>query len=257
MAKLHELLAVEKGLESTATEAVAEAKNTFSKKPAHFMGVIKRYVPFEEALQGTESTEEHQEMVTTVWDKLKYVFRPFAKWLDAILQKESTNQEARADIELSDGTILAKDVPATFLLGLETKLKNLRGLLDVVPTLAPGVKWEKDDQRGEGVYSAVHDEEKFKTKKELTHKILVPATKEHPAQIEKWMEDHNIGKYITSKWCGMLSVAEKSELIARLDSLFRAVKKARQRANGATVKKVQIGRHIADYLLDGTLPPSS
>lgn len=255
--KLHELLAVEKGLEKTATEAIAEAENTFNKKSAHFMGVIKRYVPFEESLKETESTEEHVEMVDTVPSKLSFVFKHIIRWLDAVLQKEATNQEARADIALSDGTVLATDVPATFLLGLETKLKGWRKLIQATPTLSPGTKWVPDPQKGEHVYAAEHNEEKFRTKKVLAHKELVPATKEHPAQIEKWHEDQNVGKYITSKWCGMLSPADKSELLGRLDDLERAVKKARQRANGAKVIKKTIGKTLTDYLLTGETPAGS
>lgn len=81
--------------------------------------------------------EEHKEMVTTVHDKLDYMLNQhIVPYLDAVLQKERANQDAKADIVV-DGIVLAKDVPATFLLGLEEKLKRVHEVLDKIPTLAP------------------------------------------------------------------------------------------------------------------------
>jgi len=83
---------------------------------------------------------EQKEMTTTVHDKLEYMFGSVAEWLDAVLQKERTNQEARADIILPDGSALATDIPATFLLGMESKLKELREVFLATPTLQPGIR---------------------------------------------------------------------------------------------------------------------
>lgn len=248
--KLHELLAVEKGLQTAAEEAIQEARTTFTKKPAHFIGYDKRYEPFDEAAKAEEGTEEHQEMVTTVERKLAFVFKHVAKWFDAVAQKEATNQLAKSDVVIGDFT-LVKDVPATLLLGLETKLKQLRVMIRDTPTLAPGIKWDPDENRGKGIYVAAHPEEKFRTKRVVEHKIIVPATPEHPAQVERWTADKNVGRYITEKWCGMLSPAEKSEILGRLDEVERAVKKARQRANSTEVVNLKVGKAITDYVLTG------
>ena len=141
MPKLHELLAVEGDLEGTYKKIVDEAKVTFDKKGAHFFGVHRRLEMFDEDLP--KAPDEHQEMVTTVHDKLEYVNEHVVRYFDAVLQKERTNQDAKADIVV-DGVSLAKDLPATFLLGLENKLKNVRSLFQAIPTLPPGRKWEKD-----------------------------------------------------------------------------------------------------------------
>lgn len=252
MAKLHELLAVEKGLESAAADAVREARDTFTRKQNHFLGAIKRYEPFDEAKRLEEATEEHHEMVTTVPATLAEVMAQVARWFDAVLQKEATNQTARADVVVQ-GRTLAKDLPATFLLGLETKLRQLRQVVQEVPVLSPGVKWEPDATRGVGVYVSAHPEEKFRTKKVIEHKIIVPATKEHPAQVEKWSADQNIGRYVTEKWSGMASPADKARLLERLGALEQAVKQARQRANSAEVQERQVGEAIGRYLLEGEL----
>ena len=252
MGKLHELLAVEKGLERAAGDAVREARDTFTRKQNHFLGATKRYEPFDEAKRLEEASEEHHEMVTTVPDTLTGVLDHVARWFDAVLQKEATNQTAKADVVVR-GKTLARDLPATFLLGLETKLRQLRQMVEEVPVLAAGTKWEPDATRGDGVYVAAHPEEKFRTQKVVEHKIIVPATKEHPAQVEKWNADQNIGRYVTEKWSGMASPADKGKLLDRLGELERAVKQARQRANGAEVLEREVGPALARFLLEGTI----
>jgi hypothetical protein len=227
---------------------LVEGTHTFKAKADLFLGHVKSYVTFNEDDQD-KLAPEHKELVTTVGDKLKYVFEHVTRYLDVVLQKEATNQTAKADLVLSDGTVLAENVPATFLLGLETKIKQWREMAMEIPTLAPGIAWKKDESKGKGVYVAEHVLETRRTKKMVQHKILVEATKEHPAQVEKWNEDVAIGKFITQAWCSMWSPAEKSAFLSKIDELGRAVKQARQRANCAEVVQVKIGKTIAKYLL--------
>ena len=245
MPKLHELLAVEGDLEGTFKKILAEAKVTFEKRVAHFFEIHKKLEMFAE--DAKEAPEEHQEMVTTVQDKLDYVREHVVRYFDAVLQKEATNQSATADLVI-DGKTIAPNLPATFLLGLESRLKIVRSLYEQIPTLPPGIKWEKAPEKGDHVYRAVYSEEKFKTAKTFQHKVLYHATKEHPAQIERWEEVENVGKYTTDKWSGMLSPAEKSLLLGRFDKVIRAVKKARQRANTTEVEKTTIAEALFAYI---------
>ncbi|MGK0291190.1 MAG: hypothetical protein ACI86H_002657 [bacterium] len=126
------------------------------------------------------------------------VFEHIVHYLDVVLQKERTNQEARADI-IVDGVTLAKEVPATFLLGLETKIRQWKTLLEEIPTPAQGIAWEKDETRGDGIYKMAHPEKKFRTGKTYKSKVLYEATEKHPAQIKEWEEAENIGMYITER----------------------------------------------------------
>lgn len=245
MAKLHEVLAVEGDLEGTYKKILQEAVATFSKKDEHFNGYFRQVRMFAE--ESADQPEEHKEMVTTVHDKLDYVWEHITRYLNAFAQKERTNQDAKSDIEVN-GSILAKAVPATMLLGLETKLKQIRAIYENIPTLALGIEWVEDPQRGEHVYKAKHLDEKHKTAKRPKSKVLYDATKEHPAQIEKWTEDEPVGMIETERWSGMLSPAEKSKFIGKVDELLRAVKQARQRANCEEVKLFDIGKAIFNYI---------
>jgi hypothetical protein len=245
MSKLHELLAVEGDLEGTYKKILQETQITFEKKPGHFFGAHKKLKMFDE--NAPEMPEEKQELTTTVKDKLTYMAEHIVRYFDAVLQKELTNKEAKADLVV-DGIEIAKDLPATFLLGLETKLKNIRAVYEKIPTLPPGVRWEKDETQGKNIYRQTHPEEKFKTAKTFKHKILYQATKEHPAQIEKWEENENVGIYTTERWSGMISPAEKSIVLGKIDKLIRSTKKARQRANAQEIVSADIGNQIFEYI---------
>lgn len=245
MSKLHEILAVESDLQNTAFKIMDEAKKTFSGRPAHFFGYHKKLDNYDES--APETPEEHQAMVTTVQDKLDYMKEHVTRYFDVVAQKDVTNQKACADV-IVDGDTLLEKVPATFLLGMETKLKKLRDVYDAIPTLPPGVIWEADISQGPNIFRTKYPEKKFKTAKTFQHKVLYDATDKHPAQIERWEEDVPVGMYITERWSGMISPAQKSVLLGRIDKLLRAVKKARMRANTEEVEDLNVGDKIFGYI---------
>jgi len=247
--KLHELLAVEGDAAKVYGKVIEEASTTFSKKQDHFWGQVKAITFFDEARAG-ENTQDSKPMVTTVREKLEYVAGHGARYLDIIAQKEATNQTAKADVVI-DGNVLIADVPVTHLLTLETKLKELRQVYDSIPTLDPSVSWVEDPNSAKGVYKSQTAAVTFRTEKKLMHKVLVDATDKHPAQIEKWSEDKPVARIETNKTSGMLSSADKSVLLARIDRLAEAVKRARQRANGAPIVEIKVGKAIFDYLHGG------
>jgi len=237
MGKLHELLAVEGDLSGTCQKILDETKTTFEKKADHFFGFHRVLTSLIDG-EINNAPDEHKEMADTVHNKLDYMKSHVIRYFDAVLQKECTNQNAVADVVV-DGTTIMSDVPATFLLGLETKLKAVRAVYNSTPTLPPGIKWEADENKGEHVYSMSHPEEVFKTAKTFQHKVLVPAQfpkegeggQSLPAQIEKWEESKNVGMYTKNIWSGMITPAEKSALLGRIDKLMRGVKKAKEQTD--------------------------
>lgn len=244
--KLHEIIAVEGDLEATAKKVLDEAVNTFTKKPDHFQEHHRVLAMFDDA-RSNENVEEHKALVTTVADKLSYVRSHVVRYFDTFAKKEATNQVASADLVV-DGVTLMEAVPATTLLGLESRLKLVRQMYEAIPTIQPGTIWNDDPERGPGIYVSAEPEVRMRTEKQIQHKVLYEATKEHPAQLEKWMADVPVGRITLRHWSGMLSPSEKSNLLGRIDTLIRAVKKARQRANTAEVVSVRIGKALFDYI---------
>ena len=253
MAKLHELLAVEGDLEGSYKKIIDESKITFTKRADHFFGFHRKCDMMQEGAEAPP--EEFKEMDSTVHKKLDYVKDYVIRYFDAILQKEKTNQQAVADLIVDDVTI-GKDLPATFLLGLESRLKMVRSVYKFLPTLPPGTKWEKDETRGEHIYVTTHPEQTPKTAKTFMHKVLVDAQfpkegeggQSLPAQIEKWEEQKTVGMYQKTIWSGMITPVEKSNFLSKIDKLIRATKKARQRANATNVVKINIGEEIFNFI---------
>jgi len=244
---LHEVLAVVGDLKGAKDKIKIETENTFRKNVSLFQGSSRRLEMFEDSRKQEEMSES-KSLTTTVMEKLTYMKKSFIKFWDAKVQKEGTAQLAQADIVV-DGETLATNIPVYFLLELETELKELRRVLDAIPTLAQGPTWIEDPTERAGVYKAQDSTITMKTEKRYQHNVMVPATEHHPAQVREWTEDVPVGRYVADQWSGMMSSAEKSALIARLDKLYRAVKKARQRANTQEVVKGNIGAVLFKYIL--------
>jgi hypothetical protein len=252
--KLHELLAVEGDLEGLFKKILAETIVTFTKREDHFKGAHRK-LEMLDARRAGENDEEFFALTTTVADKLDYTSKPCIRYIDAILQKEATNQEAKADL-IVDGETITEQLPATFLLGMESRLAKIREVYAKIPTLSPGVTWELDPDKGKNVFRSKNPETTFKTEKKFKVQVLYEAKfpkegesgQSLPAQVEKIPETENVGRYTRTLWSGMMSTAEKSEKLARIDRLIRAVKKARQRANMQEQVKVTIGKKLFDYI---------
>jgi hypothetical protein len=249
--KLHEILAVESTREGYFKDALTEMTNLFKNKLSHFSGFNKTLVlhgedtPEKSAKEAAET--ENQAIVTTVSTELGYLGDVVSKYVDVLFQKDDANQRAVADI-IIDGKAVITNVPATTLLSLENKLKQLRVVYDQIPTLQPGTTWALDPTLGKGVYLDQHNLVRTRSKKGFDFKVLVPSTDKHPAQVEKWETNEDIGFTTTTRWTSMLSVADKSTLLERFDKLAEAVKQARQRANEVEVHQVKIGKALFDYL---------
>lgn len=246
--KLHEILAVEGDNEAVARKVMTEAVVTFTKRAQHFNGFERTLEMFEDTGEDLSVHTERQALTTTVPDKLEYMCRSVARYWDTVYRKDVANQTAKADIIIGD-KVLASGVPSTFLLGLETKLKKLREVIETVPTLAPNIEWEKAPEQGPNVYHQKYPEKRTKTTKAIKSKVLYEATEHHPAQIDKWDETVNVGVFTREVWSGMITPAEKSAMLERVDTLAKAVKQARQRANCEPVTANKIAEDVLDYVL--------
>ena len=249
MGKLHELLAAKKDIKNKANKLINETRETFSKRHDHFAGMVKRYEAFNEELKFEEEhLSESKELVTTVTAKLEYFLKHMKDAINIDFQNDLTNRNAKADI-IVEGTLVVADVPAVTLLALEEHLVNIRNVLDAIPTLEPGIKWEPASEIGEHVYKTANDDVKIRTKKTTIYKEVAKATDKHPAQVVPEVQDVPIGKYIETKYSGRISPAEKAKLMDRLEKLTVSVKKARSRANEETLADGELASKLFDYLL--------
>lgn len=252
MTKLHELLAVEGNLKGQAATVRGNLQTTFEKKRHLFEQKLVTFTPFKEVPEeGLVQTEEAQlDLQSTVYKELRWVSGIWAPALDVSAQVAEANTRARADVVLEDGMPLFRDMPATALLELEKRLAEMHALLQGVPTLDPAKGFQPDTTHGEKHVYKARPDVKIRTKKLQRPIVLHEPTVEHPAQTQLISEDVNIGRTVTQEWSGLLTPAEKSELLEKTERLQRAVKAARSRANEAEVKTdLKIGATLFEYIL--------
>lgn len=253
MGKLHELLAVEGSLENQANKVRSDLMNTFDKKRHLFE---EKRVVFKPSVETErEVVETQSDLQSTVKKELAWIQPFLAKALDASYQVAEANTKARADVVLDDdaGTVLLTQVPATSLLELEKRVAEIQALVNAVPTLDPAKGFQMDSQR-ENAYKA-REVVKTRTKKTVEVIVKYAATKEHPAQTEMINVDKPIGELREQEWSGLITPADKAELLERVEMVARAVRKARARANEVEVDNARrIGKTILQYVFDGQAP---
>jgi hypothetical protein len=254
MGKLYEVLAVEGDAQGRATKLVNETKQVFSNKENLFKGKVRTLALFDQdvtketeikALEAKDSTAIRVE--STIPDSLNYMACIIGDYWDLMFQKEATNQVAKADIIIG-GALLLKDVPVTFLLCMENRLKDLRPVLEAIPTLAPGIAWDTDESYGRHIWQAPETND-VKTKEDIEYRIIAPATDKHPAQVQPVKTQFNIGKYTTKEWSGLISSAEKADLLEKFDKVVRAIKEARQRANAVEAVTTKVSDTLLTALI--------
>jgi hypothetical protein len=247
MSKLHEKLAVMNDLNGQAAKAQADLISTLANRKDHFREKLTTFRSNEEGVAPV--VEETSPLQTTVGNELNWVSKFLAKAMNVSSEIHWGNTLAAADVVLEDGTDLLISVPATELLELEKRLNDVSTLFSQIPTLDPAKGFALDPDRGGEIFKA-RDVVKNRTKKIAKPIVLYEATPEHPAQVQLAAEDIVVGEISTQEWSGLLTPAQKSELLSRLEEVKRAVKTARSKANAQDVTaKSDNGNKIFKYLL--------
>lgn len=253
MGKLHELVAAEKDIRSTVSKIIDETQNTFSKKAHLFSTHSKEWEPLNND-DVDRPEEEKPSPISTISEKLEYFHKHMAKLFDMIIQKENANTKAVGDIIVQNddcSIVICEKVPVAALVQMENLFEIVRTkVYDSIPTLDPAKNWVKDDQRGEGFYKTGQTRRQG-TKKISRPLVLHPGTDKHPPQVQLVNEDIVVGAWIQTYFSGLITPAEKSILLERIDSLIEAIKKARSRANEQQVTTERISNKLFKYINKG------
>ena len=254
--KLHEVIAVEKDVRQTASKIMGETNKTFSSKHQLFATHSKIYSPLSATDVERPSEDEKATPITTVTDKLAYCQKQLIRLFDVIIQKEEANTRAKENVVVyyqDEAITLAENVPVAALVQLENLFETIRSqVFDSIPTLDPTKKWDADVSAGAGYYRT--GEITRQSNKKIAKPIqLSAATDRHPAQVQLVNEDVATGTWAITYFSGMLSPAEKSELMGRLDVVLEGIKKARARANTVEVESVVIGKKLFKFINEGKI----
>jgi len=242
MAKLNQIIAVEKSVKAKAHANLTEAHQQLQ-KPALLAGIARTYRPKDE--EGERLPPESTRVQVQAETMLRGAAASLTELFDVTLTKDTANCEARADVVV-DGVVLLPKAPVTYLLFLEKQLVDLHTFLRKLPVLDPSESWHLDP--AQDCY-ATEPVESLRTKKVPRNHVKAEATEKHPAQVEVYYEDITVGYWRTVKFSGALPARRVAELSERVEKLQRAVKFAREEANGHEVTQRHVGEALFGYLL--------
>jgi hypothetical protein len=241
MAKLNQIIAVEKGVKSKSFQELTEAHHAVQ-KVALLTGLSRTYQPKDE--EGEQLPPESTKVQVRAEEVLRQVGATLSRLFDVTASKDATNSVAKADVKIDD-TVLLSDVPVTYLLFLEKQLTDLHTFVKKLPTLDAAESWAFNDSADCWSTEPVRT---IRTKKVPRNHVKAEATEKHPAQVEVYYEDIPVGYWSTVKFSGALPAKRISELLERVEKLQHAVKFAREEANGAEVVDRRVGDKVFGYL---------
>lgn len=247
MGTIHELIAAEKGRHTQYSTLKTETLKVFG-NPGHYIvgsSVTDTFFDSDDASKFNKT--ETKKMVTTVPKRLNYFLaEAFTPYMDALLQKEASNQEATADVVVRGQKIL-EDVPALGLIAMSRMVAEVREVVEKAPVREAGPVWTWDE--GDSAWRTEEPEVSYITKKVIVPFIMAPATDKFPAQIKELTEDKKVAVRKKVTWNGGLTSEEKAELLERLDELAIAVKQAEKRANQSDASKRRDAEKLAEFIL--------
>lgn len=243
MAKLNQIIAIEKGIKSKTYGELTEL-NKAAQKAELFYGFQKTYLPKDDA--GESLPPEKKRVQFAANDVLRTVSRISSELMDVTARKDYTNCVAKADVEV-DGVKILTGAPVSYLLFMEKQLTDMRTFVGNLPVLDEGESWTRDPNSG---LFKTEPTQTHRTKKEQKPIVLYPATQEHPAQTQIITEDVIVGFWSQVRQSGAMPKPDKEKLAGRIDKLLRAVKEAREAANACDeVKTPEVGSAVFSYLL--------
>ena len=140
MTKLNQIIAVEKGVKSSATRRITDLHRD-GQKDALLSGIYGTYQPRDE--EGDHLPGESTRVQIKAEDVLTEAAQVMTRLFDVTLTKDHANTVARAEVVV-DGHPLLRDVPVTYLLFLEKQLTDLHTFVAKLPVLDPSADWSFD-----------------------------------------------------------------------------------------------------------------
>ncbi|MEU3712633.1 hypothetical protein [Streptomyces catenulae] len=241
MAKLNQIIAVEKGVKSKSQQDLTAAQHGLQ-KPALLSGIARTYRPKDE--EGEQLPPESTRVQIQAEDVLRSTATTLTRLFDVTATKDWANCTARADVTV-DGRPLLTQVPVAYLLFLEKQLGDLAAFVRKLPVLDASESWVQDPSTDAWKTEPVRT---VRTKKVPRNHVKAEATEKHPAQVDVYYEDIPVGYWTTMKFSGALPARRVNELLDRVEKLQTAVKFAREEANGAEVTDQRVGDAVFGYL---------
>lgn len=241
MARLNQIIAVEKGVKSRSFQELTEAHHALQ-KPTLLSGIARTYRPRDE--EGEALPPESTKVQIKAEDIVRQTGEIMSRLFDVTATKDWANCLARADVVL-DGQVLLGQVPITYLLFLEKQLVDIHTFIRKLPVLDAAETWAFDSSAD---CWATEPVQTLRTRKVPRNHVKAEATDKHPAQVEVYYEDVTVGYWRTVKFSGVLPAQRINDMLQRVERLQEAIKFAREEANNVEVTDQKIGDKVFGYL---------
>lgn len=257
VSKLNTLLALREKFETTFKNALNDLVSKFKDKQGLFTGERKTY----EALDGfadEPTRRKFRKVATTAKEQLDWFTQHNQEYLKQLFTIEKTNGSGVAKAELVVDGVSWGEFASTELLRLKGFLENnqLKAMYGSIPVRSEDNLWAPttdDIYKDRLVFESPLDEGYAKTtlKEQYILPDPHPDAKRAPIVSDKSTQV-NIGHYTSQDFSGCASIRERAEILARLDTLHKAVVEALEKANDVEVIPSVLGDKLFAYLHDGT-----
>jgi hypothetical protein len=241
MARLNQIIAIEKGVKSRSVQELAEAQKALQ-KPAVLSGISRTYRPKDE--EGEQLPPEAKKVEVKAEEIIRKTTEVLTKLFDVTATKDCTSCSARADV-IVDGNVFLSQVPVSYLLFIEKQLVDLQAFIKKLPVLDASETWNFDASADCWATEPVQTLKTFKTPR---NHVKAEATEHHPAQVDVYYEDITIGYWRTVKFSGAMLAWRINELLQRVEILQQAVMFAREEANNSEVEDKRVGEQIFQFI---------
>lgn len=241
MPKLNQIVAVATGVKTEMKREITDLHRKTGVVDL-FSGLSRTYQPLDD--DGEQLPSEGKVVQVNCDQVLEEAADIWKNGWDVVATQDHNNCKTNVNVVV-DGKVVVENVPVTYLMFLEKQLQDVEKFVNSLPVLDPSINWEYDENQG---FFKSEPSLSVRTKKVPKHKVLYEATKEHPAQIEKWTEDVPVGTWTAVRFSGAIPMKEKREILERVRKLQTAVKFAREEANSAEVEDKKVAAEIFKYL---------
>lgn len=248
MTTLGQIVGITKGTRTSAQRDFDAIYKTFQ-KPQLFNGFTKTHTPFEGTMQQPAQDQLVQENATTLLQRMEQVL---TRAFDVEATKDYTDTKAKANVILSDGTVLLTGVPVSHLLWLEKQFSNFVTVFRALPIQSAAETWDAAANLDLGVLRTPAQDTPT-TKKDVDFRVVWAPQEgqSQPPEIREVTRDVQSGIWTTVKFTSAISPQDKELLVSRATDLLNATKQAIVQANHQEAQDVSEGSRIFSFLFDG------
>ena len=258
--KLNVLLAKTDQLASSFKEGIKDYIKFFKNNQGAFKGERKTYTPKADKID-VQSMRANNLVVTTVDEKLQWLEKSSAEYVDALFSQEATNASGLATAKLVVDEVDFGELSSLELLRLKSVIESgdIKEMYSTIPTRSDAEVWEETSNEqyvGRNIFDSPITSGINKTTTKESYILPDPnadkAGANYKPQIATKDTIEELGEYTFQKFSGEYSHRQRAEILRRRERLLVSIVEALKIANEVeAVPSVVTSDKIFNYLHRG------